>query len=158
MGRIDQYPECTTPDNNDLLLIETTEGTKKIKKQNLLKAVMDLLGDDDISEIGDGTVTGAITDLNNDLNNKQDKSWVEGWDITKQEHYILVITSGGGNVGFYIPQIAITDTATIYQGGSYAGNPYGVGVSIRVSNAAVIVVTAKVNGGDVASTLKIYSR
>ena len=75
MARIDQYPECTTPVDNDLLLIETEEGTKKVKKSTLLKAVVDLLGDDDISEIGDGTVTGAITDikdtvtnLNNDLN------------------------------------------------------------------------------------------
>lgn len=63
MGRIDQYPECTTPVDNDLLLIETEEGTKKVKKSTLLKAVVDLLGDDDISEIGDGTVTGAITDI-----------------------------------------------------------------------------------------------
>ena len=104
------------------------------------------------------SLTSALTDVNNDLSNKQNKSWVEGWDTTKQEHYILVITSGGGNVGFYIPQIVVTDTPTFYQGGSYGGNPYGVGVTIKVSNAAVVIVTAKVNGGDVASTLKIYSR
>lgn len=78
MGRIDQYPECTTPDNNDLLLIETTEGTKKVKKQNLLKAVMDLLGDDDISEIGDGTVTGAITNVNDKLGPISSASTVSG--------------------------------------------------------------------------------
>jgi len=36
-------------------------------------ALEDLVGDTDISDIGDGTVTGAIDELNSDLGNKQDK-------------------------------------------------------------------------------------
>lgn len=36
MARINQYPECTTPADNDLLIIETENGTQKIKKKNLM--------------------------------------------------------------------------------------------------------------------------
>lgn len=36
MARINQYPECTTPADNDLLIIETEDGTRKIKKNNLI--------------------------------------------------------------------------------------------------------------------------
>lgn len=40
MARINQYPECMTPADNDLLIIETENGTQKIKKKNLIPGAM----------------------------------------------------------------------------------------------------------------------
>lgn len=71
MARIVDYQETTTPANNDVLLIETEDGTRKVKKSVLLKAVLDLIGDTDISDIGDGTTTGAISAVNQKVTKTQ---------------------------------------------------------------------------------------
>lgn len=43
MSRIVDYQETTTPANNDVLLIETEDGTRKVKKSELLKAVQAMI-------------------------------------------------------------------------------------------------------------------
>ena len=69
MARIVDYQETTTPADNDILLIETEDGTRKVKKSVLLKAVLDLIGDTDISDLGDGTTTSAISAVNQKVDN-----------------------------------------------------------------------------------------
>lgn len=73
MARIVDYQETTTPADNDILLIETEDGTRKVKKSVLLKAVLDLIGNTDISNIGDGTTTGAISAVNQKVASNDDE-------------------------------------------------------------------------------------
>ena len=86
----------------------------------------DLLGNTDISSVGDGTVTGAVIALNANLSNKQDKSWTElGRDLTTAtlpsdfNEAIVYVYSSGYGVEFFLSSNA--PTMTWYSGANTSG-------------------------------------
>ena len=62
--QIHELPAQTTAANADTIAIDNGDTTQKITAQNLKKYT---IGSTSISGVGDGTVTGAISALNSDL-------------------------------------------------------------------------------------------
>lgn len=128
MARIDQYPECTTPDNNDLLLIETEEGTKKVKKSTLLKDVVDLsnnyilVGNERYTKdftITTGVFTDGfnkiIDDLNNWLASLDDNTgvYLEQLEMVGYRPNESNVAYGRMPITFVNPYLFLTNTDTI---------------------------------------------
>lgn len=64
--------KTTAPSDADIIVIEDSTATKKAKWSNLISWIKSKLniGSADISSIGDGTVTGAVSALNTKIDNK----------------------------------------------------------------------------------------
>lgn len=62
--------KTTAPSDADIIVIEESTATKKAKWSNLISWIKSKLniGSADISSIGDGTVTGAVSALNTKIN------------------------------------------------------------------------------------------
>lgn len=65
MPRIIDYPESTKPDENEVILIDGSQGNKKLSIKNLLKSIWDKFTEVD-EEISD--VKEDLNDINEDLN------------------------------------------------------------------------------------------
>nr|DAM59177.1 MAG TPA: hypothetical protein [Caudoviricetes sp.] len=64
--------KTTAPSDTDIIVIEDSTATKKAKWSNLISWIKSKLniGSADISGIGDGTITGAVSALNTKIDNK----------------------------------------------------------------------------------------
>lgn len=141
---------------------EDWDGTKwSLYRVSDLKDAVESLSDDmgstDISGIGDGTATGAISQLNSDLTDKQDKSWVSGV-IGENETFIVIDAKAGGHIATIIPTIALSSSRVTYTLGS-GSTTSGVAASIGISNTSVVLGRVYVNGSQVTdATYSIYGR
>ena len=141
--------KTTAPSDADIIVIEDSTATKKAKWSNLISWIKSKLniGSADISGIGNGTVTGAVSALNTKIDLKG----------TYQINALVMLT--GNHVGFpfiTIPNadsysIEITDV-TVFGGldkasfaWTIAKNKLGINVQINNSDAVYFFGTAHPN-------------
>lgn len=172
--------------------IGTLESLKTEVKNNLVNAlnwvvdktsgVIAKLGSADISKIGDGTVTGAIVnnkeaieDVSQSLNKLNEGSKLKllgnangntPIDITRyiSNYSELLISVTLGNTPYRItiniPPAELVDSDITYQSGSRASASIGTVVNVQCSRKRVLLTAVIVNDNDVLaySTIRIYGR
>lgn len=95
---------------------------------NNVKYMIKLLGNTDISSIGDGTLTGIVKTLNDSLSSKQNKVWgikyvstngnVINWDLSNYTEVLIVGVKDNNVVSMHLDTSLIINNYTHYMFGS----------------------------------------
>lgn len=141
--------KTTAPSDADIIVIEDSTATKKAKWSNLISWIKSKLniGSADISSIGDGTVTGAVSALNTKI---PYKVVVKGFNnvYIDGNHYISM---NAANFGLTKLHLVIAEDITVPGGKIFSGFYNNGTLSyISVTNADGSVASGTVSFNAVA--------